>query len=203
MSLKEDSIIAKQKGILVKVCTKSGRGKKWETISFFDTIEDAFVFANSIKAYEVGILISFSPNSGSSIYWTTSHPDIFNDSIVSMAQTQSPNDINQQLCLHLYAEVEDELDAKALVVRLTEKLTCCAPVVALGFSQYWKIPEYYGFEFDFGIQSNPDAVFDCIVALSPGDWLFSGAEPERTAIWNAIEGSTFLSEEVRWAALYL
>ncbi len=105
--------------------------------------------------------------------------------------------------MRLYAEVETVYDAQSLVQIIAPQLHTCAAVVLRKVSPYWKIPCYYGFEFDFTPNSTHDAAFDCVVALCPTGWTFMGNPPERCAIWNPSEGAVLLAEQVRWADLDL
>ena len=79
----------------------------------------------------------------------------------------------------------------------------CSPVTLRSFAPYWKIPEYYGFEFDFMPNCIHNMASDCLVGLCSQGWSFMGMLPERTAVWNHYEGATFITERVQWASIEL
>lgn len=106
-----------------------------------------------------------------------------------------------RLFMRLYAEVETTEQAASLAPLLVLKMEGCAPIQVRSIFPYWKIPVYYGFEFDFHPVGDHTAAFDCVVALSPKGWTFMSSPQDRSAVWNPIPGAVFLAEQVRWANL--
>jgi hypothetical protein len=107
------------------------------------------------------------------------------------------------LFLRLYAEVYTDAEASQLAQTFVSCLQICAPVVLRKISPYWKIPAYYGFEFDFVLDHRHDEVFDCLINLSPRGWSIMGSPPARSAVWNPSEGAILLTGQVRWANVEL
>ncbi len=113
---------------------------------------------------------------------------------------ERPDSYRPYLFMRLYAEVATAEQATSLASLLVSQMERCALVQAHNFFPYWKIPAYYGFEFEFAPIDHITA-FDCLVALCPTGWVFMGSAPERTGVWNPTAGAVFLAEQVRWANL--
>ena len=110
---------------------------------------------------------------------------------------------HSRLFLRLYAEIETIYQARSLAQKLIIELKTCSPVVLHRFFKYWKIPTYYGFEFDFYPDASYEEAFDCIIALSPDDWSLTASMTERSSAWTLKRGGIFLADQVRWANLEL
>jgi hypothetical protein len=108
-----------------------------------------------------------------------------------------------RLFLRLYAEVETKVEADALAQGCLEQLQIYAPITLGKVVPYWKIPEYYRVEIDFIPGPQATEVFDCVIALCPQGWTFTSSPPERSGVWNPVNGSVLLNERVKWANLEL
>jgi hypothetical protein len=107
------------------------------------------------------------------------------------------------LFLRIYAEVGSANEAAELVPALVGVLEDRAEVRFQGYSQYWKIPAYYGFDFDVSPGDEPNVVFDQVVALAMRGWTLMAGHFSRSAVWNPVEGTILLAPAVRWANLEL
>jgi len=107
------------------------------------------------------------------------------------------------LTVCLYATCGSDAEAQELAETFLKRLIICAPVRLLSFEPYWRIPAYYGFLFEFTPTGTYKTAFDCLVSLSPQAWSFSGSPPARNAVWNPLDGSVLLTEQVRWGHIEL
>jgi hypothetical protein len=105
--------------------------------------------------------------------------------------------------VHLYAEIGSSEEAEFLGQKLLAILQAYAPVTLKQPYQYWKIPEYYGLEFDFAPDGSYRETFDALVALIPRNGDILSGFPGESATWQQTDSSVFLAEQVRWVHILL
>lgn len=99
--------------------------------------------------------------------------------------------------MHLYAEISSSEEAEHLAQKLLTIVQSYAPVTLEKPYPYWKIPEYYGFEFDLAPNNAYQEVFDALVALIPLNGDICSGFPGEWATWQQRNDLIFLAEQVR------
>ena len=79
-----DYKLAQSKKLRFQVSTKEGKGKRWSVYKCDLDLLEAFSTASSItdEAVEIGIWLIGPSEEGNYLYWTNSHPDVFNTTIL-------------------------------------------------------------------------------------------------------------------------
>jgi len=67
--------------------------------------------------------------------------------------------------------------------------------------QYWKIPEYYYFEFALTPADHQN--FKRIIGMASGNWLHMGEDDDLSSVWNKEGEDNFLIPEVQWVEVQL
>jgi hypothetical protein len=106
-----------------------------------------------------------------------------------------------KLFLRIYAHCSSDDQAAAINNRLISRLHTHGPVQSARPYPYWKIPAYYGFEFD--LEGNTLEDYEAIVAMAHDGWEHRRTEHDRTSVWNHSADSTFLVPEAAWAEIQL
>lgn len=106
-----------------------------------------------------------------------------------------------KLFLRIYAHCSGDEQAAAINNRLISRLDTHGPVQSVRPYPYWKIPAYYGFEFELAGNTLED--YEAIVALAHDGWDHRLTERDRTSVWNHSADSTFLVPEAAWAEIQL
>ena len=107
-----------------------------------------------------------------------------------------------KLFLRLFANCGGPEEAAAIDARLCQALSAWHPSSASLARPYWKNEAQ--FEFTFNLQPASAASFLSITSLTKEGWAPHRVnEPERSAVWNNVPGSSFLAPEVGWANLEL
>lgn len=110
-----------------------------------------------------------------------------------------------QLFLRVFVEV-DGGGVASVGHCVADALAPWKPVPSAQPAPYWKIDGWW--ELTFDISPGSVTTFDAIVAMAGGGWTPVGWDPdaigeERSSVWNAGQGASFLAPEVRWAELQL
>lgn len=102
--------------------------------------------------------------------------------------------------LLIYAEVSDSVEVEALRSRFKTGLEVFGRIKDYPPEQYWKIPEYFG--FNFRIHPSPNALqcFDRMVeTFKPGTVVCEPRAFLLEAIWSPSSDVEFLDPRVKWA----
>jgi len=105
------------------------------------------------------------------------------------------------LHLRLYANCEDDAEARQLSGKIAWVLSEWDPSPRIQPRQYWKMAELY--EFAFSLHPATLESFQTICALAVGSWFHVEQTEERSSIWNRADDARFLTPEVSWAELQL
>lgn len=85
MSLTEDAQLARSRGLKFEVTRKAARGARWQTVDTdIDDLEQAVRKAEAVDDYESGVFVSFPPERAGFIYWSSNHPDVLNNTVLTM-----------------------------------------------------------------------------------------------------------------------
>jgi hypothetical protein len=107
-----------------------------------------------------------------------------------------------KLFLRLFASCSGPEEAAAIDARLRQALSEWHPSPTSLARPYWKNEAQ--FEFTFNLLPASAASFISITSLTKEGWSDHQVnEPECSAVWNSVPGSSFLAPEVAWANLEL
>ena len=118
----------------------------------------------------------------------------------AVGEVAPPSPLQQGVLLLLvYAEAPDYAAAERVQHHIQKELRARGITAQpTGIRPYWKIPTYYGLNWQ--IDGNAQTAFDAMVSLAPSGWTFAGDAKEPEAFWNHAENAPPLfTPEVRWA----
>lgn len=93
MSLDNDAQFAKLNELKFQIMIKAARGERWQIVETdIDDLKQAVEKAKIVEDYESGIFVSFPPERAGFLYWSSRHPDLFNDTVLTMEIYYDDND---------------------------------------------------------------------------------------------------------------
>jgi aryl-alcohol dehydrogenase-like predicted oxidoreductase len=107
-----------------------------------------------------------------------------------------------RIFLRIFVEVPNANAAAAVAERVRSSVSACCPIRKQNVQQYWKIPEYFGIDFDFEPPGDVNTTFQNLMATLATGWKVRWlGEPDQWAVWNPAQNANFILPEVRWANL--
>ena len=105
------------------------------------------------------------------------------------------------LFLRLYANCDDEVEARRLSGKIDLALSAWKSSPATLPRRYWKMAELY--EFAVNLYPATMESFDAVCALAAANWQHDEQASDRSSVWKRADDLTFLTPEVKWVELQL
>ena len=102
-----------------------------------------------------------------------------------------------EIFIRIYAECKTADEAINLQNQIATTLKPYEPSLSNKPYQYWKIPEYFGFEIT--IPTASDGIFQSIIALVNENWTHGEDQVNRSSVWNWHGNGHFIIPQARWA----
>jgi hypothetical protein len=81
----EDLKMAREKGLLFEVATKSGKGQRWVTVGErTHSLEEALARAKDMVAFQSAVFVLDKHQAGT-FYWSSDDPDLYNSTALRTA----------------------------------------------------------------------------------------------------------------------